>query len=1608
MPSINVARTDTFEQQRVKINEIGSQVFSITQGGSDLATGNLKLGDGTRQLPSLSFTTNNTLGIYKSDTNKFGFVGGSKKIFDLDISGVTSYKNFAIQQNILYDAGISILNNGSNYDSGSFTDIALSGGSGDGASLDIEVVEYTGTITSFGENYNPGSFTGVLLTGGSGTGAEVSFSVDGIDAGDIVGGSGYIPALYSNVALIGGSGTGAAADISVVGTTDPIGSITNPGSGYSDHADITLSVLNVPTQTFVLTTVTNPGSPPPDNVYQVDGSTQATIVLNPGNTYRFDTSDASLIGHPIVFDDGSFQGLPSSDFFVIQKGTYGSAGSFIEMIVKPTATIGNSYSYDCLVHPGMGGTISVVSGSTSTYGNGYQAVVNTSGGVVTGFDFIAAASLNDYKNGDQVTFYTPDLGQGATGSGFVYTISSITYAGSVISVQIVSTGQDYVNGDVLSANTSDLGGIGGGFTYTINKNPGIVKDLQFFTRGSGYQVSDTLSLPTGLSGVSTIIPGEKTGVSTTLDIANSQITISSTLGIVAGMQVTGDQIDVGQLAPGTTVVSIDSSTTLTLSANPAASGSATLAFRSSFLNQLTVPDTTGVSAGDIIEVSSGAGILDGVTTVTSIVDATTLEFAPLSSLAGDAVINIIPPFGIGTSLFEFVINTLGPVSSVTVNNPGNGYSVSDVLTVSPEDLSSPISLSVKSETFYQINFDVGSQPLVGSIVVGDDVEDPNSAQSLPTEVISVNTSGGNITSIVTGTNIFTAGGDLIKSGAPGNVYIVDTIDNLGFRFFINDILTPDLTFYVGNTYVFDLSDPSVSLHPLALSIFPDGIWNKVENVSATLDSSSTTVTLPSTSGIIVGMEVTVTSGIGQLSPGTLVDSINGTDIVLSKNPQVSGAVVLQFAGIEYLESVTRSTTELTVKITSNTTNLYYYCPNHENMGGSDGNEATITIDQNNPRVFGSGFELSILDILSQDVIVSNSNTGNITSTSINAQQAEFETATATTSFSCDNILGDSIRLSTIVSTTGLTVDTTAQSLFNGNLSIGGSTLITTSGDISTPGSIRSNTSFNSNGKLLIEENVIRSTSGNDVIITPFSSQLAKVNTDTGFVIPTGTTLQRPGGQKAVNGTIRFNTDTNQYEGYNQTTSSWSSLGGVRDIDGNTYILAELTAGANDNTLWFYNDNVNTLRLNTQFLDFRSVKKISSGRLGLPAFTLWAANTPVTTGQYLKYRNNLYEVTAGGTTATVGNEPVHTSGIANNGTAQLTWHSLSVSPLEFTEIQELRVGPNKDCPLIVSAELKLLNNTISTLVEDLVLSPNSGKKVSVNATSSLVIPVGNSNQRGSAAPGSIRYNTTISQFEGYSGSNWSSLGGVRDVDGNTYIIPETTPGANENILYFYNNNVNTIKLSETELDFTNIDTITTTGGNSLALNTEILTLNSSDTTIDNTDASSTFISTTKQYLDLGLSSGLNVDPVLRLDDQGDVYLNVGFGTGTFNGVKIFDGDLKDFELADYAIQTNTFSLTKGSVNSSSSVLYSPANAKGCKVTVVSKSSSGKKSMAEYSVIDNGTDIFFTEIGSLNTSAEGFSAAFDFTPGNETRITLTLSNDHTAGDVVQFTVLTQTIK
>jgi hypothetical protein len=69
-------------------------------------------------------------------------------------------------------------------------------------------------------------------------------------------------------------------------------------------------------------------------------------------------------------------------------------------------------------------------------------------------------------------------------------------------------------------------------------------------------------------------------------------------------------------------------------------------------------------------------------------------------------------------------------------------------------------------------------------------------------------------------------------------------------------------------------------------------------------------------------------------------------------------------------------------------------------------------------------------------------------------------------------------------------------------------------------------------------------------------------------VPAGTTAQRPGAANVALGMIRYNSTISSFEGYG-AGSAWSSLGGVKSVDGYATITAEAFAGAGDDVLRFY-------------------------------------------------------------------------------------------------------------------------------------------------------------------------------------------------------------------------------------------------------------------------------------------------------------------------------------------------------------------------------------------------------------------------------------------------------
>ena len=86
-----------------------------------------------------------------------------------------------------------------------------------------------------------------------------------------------------------------------------------------------------------------------------------------------------------------------------------------------------------------------------------------------------------------------------------------------------------------------------------------------------------------------------------------------------------------------------------------------------------------------------------------------------------------------------------------------------------------------------------------------------------------------------------------------------------------------------------------------------------------------------------------------------------------------------------------------------------------------------------------------------------------------------------------------------------------------------------------------------------------------LIIAPDGDGYVTVDTNTGLIIAGGTEASRPNAAIIGNGAVRYNTTSNRFEG--TVSGAWTGLGGVVDINQDTYITAEETA--NDDTLRFY-------------------------------------------------------------------------------------------------------------------------------------------------------------------------------------------------------------------------------------------------------------------------------------------------------------------------------------------------------------------------------------------------------------------------------------------------------
>ena len=371
---------------------------------------------------------------------------------------------------------------------GPFTNLALTGGSGTGATANIGMVKSTVpaaffvssvTIVNPGTGYKVGdtlSTAASNLGGGSGFSVPVAALGGGTIGtfGGITGGSGYndTDSVYANVPLTGGSGTGALGDIAVSGgaVSGRVSavSISFPGINYLVGDSLSASNTNLGGSgsgfSFLVAGL-NTTSPTRGSWVKED----IPYVIAGNSLYQLGLSTT-----------GTFTGVPFTGGF--GSGSIGNITITAGIVTAATLTaFGTNYQVGDILSAPLGG------------GSGFLIPVATlTTPIISGLGPITGGS--GYVTG---TYYNVPL-TGGSGSGATATV---TVTGGVVSaVQLAATGTGYVIGDVLSAANSNLGGSGSGFSVPVSTVSGAIATLGALTGGSGYQVGTVTCVGSGITG----------------------------------------------------------------------------------------------------------------------------------------------------------------------------------------------------------------------------------------------------------------------------------------------------------------------------------------------------------------------------------------------------------------------------------------------------------------------------------------------------------------------------------------------------------------------------------------------------------------------------------------------------------------------------------------------------------------------------------------------------------------------------------------------------------------------------------------------------------------------------------------------------------------------------------------------------------------------------------------------------------------------------------------------------------------------------------------------------------------------------------------------------
>jgi hypothetical protein len=381
-------------------------------------------------------------------------------------------------------ATTSTLAGGSNYTNGTFTNVALTGGTGSGAKATITVSSNAVTavvVTTAGSGY-------VVSDSISASAAAIGNGINTLTTGSLVGGANYTPGTYSNVALTGGTGSGARASITVGAGGDVTAvTLTSRGIGYTVADSMSAAASSLGGFTNGVGTT---GSIAGGSLYTNGTYTNVPLTGGTGTGAKATIVVASNSVTTIAITDRG-SGYTAGN-------TLSCAASFIGSGIQTLGSITGGAGY-------TNGTYTSVT-LTGGSGTGAQATIVVSGSKVTSVTITSRG--RGFIVGNIISANATDIG--GTGSGFVVPVSSI-YASTGFSVSVstvvTSSGFAIPVGSVYASSgfsfvVASLANAGG-FAVAVNgtkSSSGFSFKVLSVTQSSGFEVEvDTVYASSGFA-----------------------------------------------------------------------------------------------------------------------------------------------------------------------------------------------------------------------------------------------------------------------------------------------------------------------------------------------------------------------------------------------------------------------------------------------------------------------------------------------------------------------------------------------------------------------------------------------------------------------------------------------------------------------------------------------------------------------------------------------------------------------------------------------------------------------------------------------------------------------------------------------------------------------------------------------------------------------------------------------------------------------------------------------------------------------------------------------------------------------------------------------------